>query len=524
MWRKSEPTSKNKPCRFFRKLMKNENFWALLLSALIAFVFLFSMPINPWTSSDPGTDDAVFKTEALMMQNGYMPYRDSFDHKGPLIYIINFLGNSISYYRGFLVIEFIFFTFTFFFLYKIARLACRRVGPAIIATFAATPILFQYVESNLTETYALLFITLGLYIFLDYLINQKISRLRLIICGISLGAILCLRPNMIAVWAVFSIATIIKLWREKDLKKLRFLLPWFLLGVAIILTPIIIWLAINGALIPCWEQYIVFNKAYSTVESRANYATRWNSFFTFAESTIFLIAFSFQAYISAKKKHPLDIAYLILLGVSLLLICLSGQTYSHYGSVIVPLIAYPIARLFEELEKIQPREIAKVATPTISIYLLAMLILPSWIGLVKTIPTTYKDRNKNHYSSNVDEAVSIIRKYTDKNDRISVYGNWNRAYVLSKRLHATKYSYQKPIGGIAPEIYDEYFAALKEELPKVIIVAELPPDDKISSFLDENNYRLEWSGEDGRSNVFVFLRSDLVSTETTDAATTKEKL
>ena len=32
-----------------------------------------------------------------MMEKGYMPYRDSFDHKGPLLYFLNFIGNKCVY-------------------------------------------------------------------------------------------------------------------------------------------------------------------------------------------------------------------------------------------------------------------------------------------------------------------------------------------------------------------------------------------------------------------------------------------
>ena len=56
-----------------------------------------------------------------------MPYRDSFDHKGPLLFIINFLGNKISSYRGIWVFELLFMVITIFILYKIARMSCKIV-------------------------------------------------------------------------------------------------------------------------------------------------------------------------------------------------------------------------------------------------------------------------------------------------------------------------------------------------------------------------------------------------------------
>ena len=57
----------------------------------LSFVFLFNSPLHPWIRGESTTDSSVFRTVAMMMRYGYMPYRDSFDHKGPLLYIIEFL-------------------------------------------------------------------------------------------------------------------------------------------------------------------------------------------------------------------------------------------------------------------------------------------------------------------------------------------------------------------------------------------------------------------------------------------------
>ena len=101
-----------------------EKFIAFIISCIVALLFGFNSPLHPWVGSEAYTDSSVFKTVALMMEHGYMPYRDSFDHKGPILYIINLIGNSISQYRGIWVIEIIFLTVTFYMLYKISRLSC----------------------------------------------------------------------------------------------------------------------------------------------------------------------------------------------------------------------------------------------------------------------------------------------------------------------------------------------------------------------------------------------------------------
>lgn len=79
---------------------------------------------------------------------------------------------------------------------------------------------------------------------------------------------------------------------------------------------------------------------------------------------------------------------------------------------------------------------------------------------------------ENEIDSNWDMncILHVINEYTIPDDAISVYGNYDLIYVLSKRKHATRYSYQFPIGRVKQEIIDEYHAQLQEELPTVIVV------------------------------------------------------
>ena len=86
--------------------------------------------------------------------------------------------------------------------------------------------------------------------------------------------------------------------------------------------------------------------------------------------------------------------------------------------------------------------------------------------------------------------TNLIQELTDEKDAISVYGNWNVVYVLSNRRHATKYSFQSPIGGVNPAIMDEYWNELQEELPPIIVVSSGYYNDGIKEFLTNNDYEM----------------------------------
>lgn len=72
---------------------------------------------------------------------------------------------------------------------------------------------------------------------------------------------------MISVWIVFSIAVVIQLLREEKYHKILKFLTWFIMGMAIILVPIIVWLFCNDSLTWCWRVYIDFNKQYISSEN-----------------------------------------------------------------------------------------------------------------------------------------------------------------------------------------------------------------------------------------------------------------
>lgn len=493
---------------YLMKMIKRnkENAIVGLLMAFLSFVFMLESPLHPWIGGDTKADSAVFKTVVLMMERGYMPYRDSFDHKGPLIYILNWIGNRISAYRGVWVIEFIFMMGTFFVIYKIARLKCS-VGSSVIVTLCSVSLLFEYFGGgNYTEEYAMIFIAMALYIFLDYLINQKVTRIRLLICGACLGATLLLRANMISVWIVFSLFIFVKIVMEKKWDTLKNLVLWFASGMCIVIIPILIWLAVNHSLVPFWENYIVFNKVYISEEGgRALFAAKWESYVYFLNTTIFIISFCAVAYMCRIRDKAINMAYLAYMLITLLFICLSGKKYEHYGMILVPMLSYPMASLFGEIEKIELPQVVQMRSIVLKVFFLAIIILPDWLSLISSVPEIYENREYENRSELALTVSSIVSGKTDIDDAISVYGNWDLIYVLSDRKHATRYSYQFPIGTVVPEIMEEYMKELHEEQPKIIVIHSIWYDDNITGFLNNNDYQLIWS-EDGGNGALIYMK------------------
>jgi len=447
-----------------------------------------------------------------MMQNGYMPYKDSFDHKGPVLYLLNYFGNMISYYRGIWIIEVISLTITVYCLYRIARLKCGKLS-SVIVVLLATTLLFRFFEGgNLTEEYAMPCIALSIFVFLDYLINNKISNMRLLVAGASLGTVLMLRPNMIAVWLVFCFFVLAKLVTEKKYSELMRLGCLFSIGVIAVVGPIILWLGLKHDLIYFWNDYIVFNKLYSSSRSGENlFPKRWSAFIDFASSFVFLASIvSIISCTKEKRTRSINIVYLIYMLVNVALIAMAGITFGHYGMVLVPSVIYPLALFFERIEKIEQKNIKSAFLLVVSIYVFSTIIIPEWDdNVIRDIPVRYMAREEREIDSDWDMncILHCINQYVDKDETISVYGNYDLVYVLSKRKHATRYSYQFPIGRVMPEILDEYFTQLETELPVAIVVAGNQLDERMGYFLKKNGYSSIWSDDPENSqSTAVFVR------------------
>lgn len=493
----------------------------LEMFAVIAFIFaatfvlLLKSPLNFWLHGDADTDSSVYKTVAFMMSRGYMPYRDSFDHKGPLTYLVNIIGMQIDPYCGVWVIEFITIFTTFAGIYQIARLRINKIFSCFCVLICGS-LLYDYFQGgNMVEEYAMPFIAISLYIFLDYFLNRKITRLRLAVCGGCLGAVFLLRPNMISVWIVFVIAVLIDCVSKKNAAKLPEFIIFFLMGFAVVITPIFIWLAVNGCFGAFIENYIQFNMVYSAAKGEGE---KWNVGFGFINRTLITFALLILAYLcwikddpATKDKHItndrfLYVTYFVYLLVTLILISMSGQPYAHYGMILVPAIAFPMAEMFA-LTGLKNN--GNAATLLLILYIVGSIAMPKWLTNVGDLVSKYADRANDHHSDMVKGVCELVERYTTQDDRISVYGNGDIVYFLSNRLHATRYSYQFPIGEIAPEIMDEYYEELKTELPPVIVIWERQADERIESFLYEHSYTeiSDTSSYDiGKSRVFLLLK------------------
>ena len=468
--------------------------------AVLAFLFSLQCTPNIWNDGDSGTDSSVFRMVAMMMDRGYMPYRDTFDHKGPLIYILNWLGMRLSYYRGIWLVELITIFVTFLFIYKIVRLLCGKLMSFLILVVVASS-LYQYFEGgNLVEEFALPFITVSLYYYTKYLLGMYVSGWQVILCGVCFGAVCLLRPNMIAIWGIFSITVVIKCLISKQYKTLLTFCSLFCAGVVIFISPILIWLLAKGAFSDFFYDYIIFNLKYSKAGTESA-LMQFMSFTHFLNDTLILFSFTILGYILLTDRF-LAISYGCSFLLTLYAISISGQTYGHYGMILVPLLAYPLGMLGKWSETGIRGKTGAISLFVV-IYMMVIFAAPKWIDGIEHAAICWASREENHRSELTECVVDFVVNNTEEDDEITVLGNWDIVYVLSKRAPASEYSYQFPISKVDPAIMERYFQELKNAPPKLIVWREEQDEKRMWEFIVEYSYQQFFLSEEG---VRIFMR------------------
>ncbi len=479
---------------------------AITFTFIAAALFAISVsPSSPFNRSEPVVDSSVFLTVGTQIKNGQMPYLDTFDHKGPFLYVINFLGVLINPTSGILIFEFIALFAALIYMYKISRLFVNKRAISWFLTLAVFSLYFTLNiidRGNLTEEYAFPFVAMALYEFIKYLMKGRTSLLRIFMVGVGFACVLMLRVNMVAIWGVFGVAILIKLICEKKYKELlRFLLT-FVAGAAVIIVPIMIWLISRGAFKSFIDVYLIFNAKYTKGGGLVSIYKTIEYFFK--EILLFAgwaLSFVFLFIKNTKNNKYAEWAFFIAYTVAVLAACVSGRSYPHYGMVLIPLPIVAFSWLYKKI--LAEGDGRNALIIVVSLFLAFASYLP-WMKVVGTAAESFAHRSTGELvSTAVLKSCEYIDKYTDPGDKIAVYGNMNYVYLRCNRLPASRYSYLFPIADVNLSILDEFFDDVVKNKPKVFVIQGGYVSEKITTFLSEQGYEKEWVDvyDDGKVRI-----------------------
>jgi hypothetical protein len=242
-------------------------FRSISSSVVITFIWigLLTMGIlsNPFFSYS-GRDGGIFLYVGSLILKGRIPYLAVWENKGPLVFYINAFGLAMSGGSrwGVWFLEFLFFFGAGVIGYLVIK---RLMGliPALAGVFVWIVAAGNVLQGgNFSEEYSLLFSFIAIFGFWKSL-EQPYKNFYSLLVGISLGLNILLRPNNIsmqvgAAGAYFILALFSKEWRIFFKRVLG-----YVIGVLIVIVPVVLYFASQGALTEMINVVLVFNAQYS---------------------------------------------------------------------------------------------------------------------------------------------------------------------------------------------------------------------------------------------------------------------
>ena len=469
--------------KFLARAEKNRNFWFLLASSFIFFLLRFPSLFEPYWYGDEG----IYQVLGLAIRGGDLLYRDIWDNKPPLLYMLYALFNSDQFWLRLVSIIFgVLSLIVFFFLAK-KLFKSEKNSNIPFASTALFGLLFALplIEGNIAnaENFMLLFIILAGFLIFDT--KEKLNNKVLILSSFLLGISFLFKIVGIFDFAAFFVFLFILNLPKKiqNLKKIfynqvRFLLP-FVFGFIFPIIVFALFFLFNG-----FTTFKYFLEA-SFVQN-VGYVGYANMFIIPQGLLIFklllLLLFSLFLLIKRGVFSRTTLFILIWFAFSLFNAFFAGRSYTHYVLVLIPSFSLLIGLLFWD---------KKYQFPLIVIFIISLyLILTNFSFYGKTLfyyqnffnfltgtGTVAQYRGFFDRKTPVDyELAQFIKAKTTKDESVFIWGNNAQVYALSGKLPPGRYTVAYHISGYKDGINNTKEVLLKEK-PKFIII--MPDQNQI---------------------------------------------
>lgn len=243
---------------------RRKNILWYLFCLLVAFLFLlftsknsFLYTFNDWVDAN------AFFTVGKSMFHGVVPYRDLFEQKGPLLYVIYGLGSLItptSFYGVFLF-EVLFFSIFLYYCHKIISLFLNSKYSLLILPILTLIITTSnsFVHGGSAEEFCLPMFSISLYYFIRHFEKKELTKKEFLLNGLLAGFIFMIKYTMLGFWIGFMFFILLKFLIDKKYKDIFQSSLYFLLGMFVPFLIFSIYFLLNGAFSNFIECYFIVN-------------------------------------------------------------------------------------------------------------------------------------------------------------------------------------------------------------------------------------------------------------------------
>lgn len=472
-----------------------KNYKIILFCLLIStIVLLFTSSNSPLYPHNFAADTNAYFTIGRGWLEGAIPYKDLFDQKGPMLYVIFMLAASISSnsFVGVYILEIISMTVFLYYANKVVTLFIDKKNNLLILPILATLICTTIAFSNgaTAEEFTLPFFMISIYNLIKYFKDKKITDKQLFLNGFIAGIIFMIKFNLTFFWLGFIICIFIDLIFKKEIKKAIKSVLIYISGMIIPFIIFNIYFLIVGAIKDFYDAYFYFNLfAY---DDNVSFVTKFNNSinnFTYRcleNGTIILplficfLCFIQNMNIKANHKTMLYIIFILtIFGIFF------GSNYHYYILPLFSFLIFSFIAICIFLKKIIKQIFKnKIVTAILLITLYTGLTIFSYKG------ANYSSQiNTNLKDYEIYKIVKVINKSNDKTT-LNYQALDNGIYNLTHTTPNIKYFFKLNVDDNKyPKIIQTQKKYIQNKKINFILLTNVQDDDQVYKIM-KNKYKL----------------------------------
>lgn len=331
-----------------KKVWKNRILLLLVfIGVSVAFLTVFSLATSFFYDNGyVAWDSDVFLAMGKFADEGLVPYKDFFDHKGPFIIFIEWMGFLLGGKTGVFGVQVVFLTVSLIGIYKICRLYCTEKLSLWLTAFSLLILNMYFDKGNLTEEFCLPFLVWSTYVAVkstsenSYGISvDKMSwkgvHTDYLLYGVTfmVGAMTRLTNSLPVV--VLVVVCILVAIRNKQWKNLCVDLLWFVVGNLVVLVPTVIYFLGTGTLKEMVYATFIYNFKHGFERNTLAGVQVINMIVLAVPLVVVLVAGIMAIKKSDWKREGLIVV--LNSGIAILLVVIS-RPYPHYLMIWIPAI------------------------------------------------------------------------------------------------------------------------------------------------------------------------------------------
>lgn len=443
---------------------------SLLLALAFSLVFLGSnSPLGPAV----GSDNAIYLTMGTALTQGYAPYTQVFDHKGPMLFILEAVaqvfGGGYSTTAVFLMEA----LFLWGCLLCVGTLARRYGVTALPAQLVFLLAIAPNIDGgNYCETYSNLFNLLGaLMLFHVFdrdkpIKNTKAYFLPAAGAGAALMLSFLVRANNVLPLMGMVAACALCLLIYRRFAALGMCALGVIAGCAAAAAPVCLWLAMQGALSEAIYASIIHNFMYAETGSTSRMQMLLRNPYGWQAMAMAALAIVGGCAYAWTKKRPAA-GMMLVFGAAMggFAAFISHKFYSHYLMLLAPVATMGMALLCAALRE------KRIALPKAAYAAAALLFIAPMLvlGVRENAERAQQHAVFEQLETQTQELLAHVPE--EERDQLLGYRTEPKWYVAADAMPYLRFYFlQEILGQADPAVMDEIAKTLEEAPPKWLVI------------------------------------------------------